>query len=320
MFDIKLYTSQFKAEWDKFVDESKNGTFLFKRNYMEYHSDRFIDFSLMIYKKEKLIALFPANITDYIIYSHQGLTYGGLIYVNKLSVTDILCAFDILIRYYKSNNIKKIIYKAIPYIYSTYPSQEDLYALYRNEAKLIGCNISSTILLNKRLKITESRKSGIRKANNNHLICFCSEDFDTFWNVLNSNLGAKYDTKPVHSVKEIKYLFGLFPENIKLYMVKKENDILAGTVVYINKKIVHVQYISANPDGKELGALDMLFDYLINEVYKDYDYFDFGQSTEKMGSYLNESLIFQKEGFGGRGIIYAIYELDIVNQIIINGA
>jgi hypothetical protein len=309
MFDIKLYTPQFKDAWDELVDQSKNGTFLFKRNYMEYHSDRFINSSLMIYKKEKLVALFPANITDNIIYSHQGLTYGGLVYTNKLSATDILNIFDILILYYKENNVEKIIYKAIPYIYSTFPSQEDLYALYRNSARLTGCNISSTILLSKKPKFTESRKSGIRKANNNHLICSCSEDFDSFWDILNSNIGAKYDIKPVHSVSEIKYLFGLFPENIKLYLVNKENTILAGTVVYINRKIVHVQYISANTEGKELGALDMLFDYLINDVYEDYDYFDFGQSTEKMGNYLNESLIFQKEGFGGRGVVYNIYEI-----------
>ena len=32
------------------------------------------------------------------------------------------------------------------------------------------------------------------------------------------------------------------------------------------------------------------------------------QSTEQMGHLLNVSLIFQKEGFGGRGMCYDIYE------------
>ena len=80
----------------------------------------------------------------------------------------------------------------------------------------------------------------------------------------------------------------------------------------IYKQIVHVQYISANYEGKELGALDMLFDYLINTQYKEYDYFDFGQSTEQMGNFLNENLLFQKEGFGGRGVIYPVYEINIL--------
>jgi hypothetical protein len=30
-----------------------------------------------------------------------------------------------------------------------------------------------------------------------------------------------------------------------------------------------------------------------------------------MGRYLNNALIFQKEGFGGRGIVYEIYEYNI---------
>jgi hypothetical protein len=311
MFDIKPYSAQLKTGWDELVDRSKNGTFLFKRNYMEYHSDRFTDASALIYKNATPVALFPANSAGSIVHSHQGLTYGGLIFTDKLSATDVLSIFDALIRYYKDKNIKTIVYKAIPYIYSTYPAQEDLYALYRNGATLTGCNISSAIDLNRKLKFTESRKSGIRKATANNLTCSRSDKPDAFWEVLSANLGDKYDAKPVHSVQEIKRLASLFPENIKLYVVEKENRVVAGTVVYINRRTVHVQYISADFDGRKLGALDLLFDYLINDVYKDYDYFDFGQSTEEMGTRLNESLIFQKEGFGGRGVVYNIYELKI---------
>jgi len=312
MIEIKKYTGSDKKLWDDFIPLSKNGTFLFLRNYMDYHADRFTDHSCLIYRKEKLAALFPANVKDSVVYSHQGLTYGGLIYTNKLSATDILDIFEALIQYYRENNLEKMVYKAIPYIYHEYPAQEDLYALFRNNAQLTGCNLSSTIPLKNKLKFTESRKSGLRKANSNQLTCSESDDFDSFWKILASNLGSKYEIKPVHSVEEIKYLYHLFPENIKLYRINKGADILAGTVLYIYKQMVHVQYISANYEGKELGALDMLFDYLINTQYKDYDYFDFGQSTEQMGNFLNENLLFQKEGFGGRGVIYPVYEINIL--------
>jgi hypothetical protein len=311
MITLKKYISSLKEEWDKLVKRSKNGIFLLNRDYMDYHSDRFIDFSLMIYRKEKLVALFPANINDSIIYSHQGLTNGGLIYINELSATDVLEIFNSIVQYYKENKVEKIIYKPIPYIYSTYPAQEDLYALFKNNAKLIGCNISSTILLGNNLKFIESRKSGIRKAKKNGLVYSDSVNFDSFWNILNSNLASKHGAKPVHSLSEINYLHSLFPDNIKLYLMHKQDDIVAGVVLYLNRDVVHVQYISANTEGKELGALDMLFDYLINDLYKDYAYFDFGQSTEQLGNYLNENLLFQKEGFGGRGVVYNIYEIDL---------
>ena len=56
MFNIQRYTSDKQAEWDAFIAQSKNGTFLMQRGYMDYHSDRFVDCSLMFYLKEKLYA------------------------------------------------------------------------------------------------------------------------------------------------------------------------------------------------------------------------------------------------------------------------
>ena len=81
---IELYKDNYKCLWDSFVDNSKNGTFLHKRDYMEYHKDRFEDFSLMVFDESdseimQLIALLPANIVDDTVYSHRGLTYGALI-------------------------------------------------------------------------------------------------------------------------------------------------------------------------------------------------------------------------------------------------
>lgn len=112
----------------------------------------------------------------------------------------------------------------------------------------------------------------------------------------------------VHTLSEMQLLCSRFPQNIKLYLAYKDDVALGGTLLYLTKQVVHTQYISANIEGKELGVLDLLFDYLINCEYTNYSYFDFGQSTEQMGNILNKSLIFQKEGFGGRGICYDIYE------------
>ena len=67
------------AEWNQFVAASKNGTFLFDRRYMDYHSDRFEDYSLMFYREGRLYALLPANRKGDTLQSHAGLTYGGLV-------------------------------------------------------------------------------------------------------------------------------------------------------------------------------------------------------------------------------------------------
>ena len=72
-------------EWDAFVRTSKNGTFLHERRFMDYHADRFSDCSLMIYEDNELVALFPANwdANEFVLYSHQGLTYGGLLLTSE---------------------------------------------------------------------------------------------------------------------------------------------------------------------------------------------------------------------------------------------
>lgn len=308
MFEIKIYTHTDKNEWDRFVDSSKNGTFLFKRDYMEYHADRFYDFSLLIYRKNKLYALLPANRVEDTLYSHQGLTYGGIITSSKSGTFEILEIFNHLSSFLKSHNINKVVYKPVPYIYHSIPSQEDLYALFRINASLIARNISSTIYQKDKLKFIESRKSGVRKALNNKIEIHESDDFSSFWKILDDNLTNKYGTKPVHTLSEIEYLHSRFPDNIKLYLAFSYEQVLGGTVLYLTKNVLHTQYISASILGKESGALDLLFDELINKIFVDIPVFDFGQSTEQMGNLLNESLIFQKEGFGGRGVVYDIYK------------
>ncbi|WP_456087500.1 GNAT family N-acetyltransferase [Parabacteroides sp.] len=311
MFEVVRYNVRLKAAWNQFVSNSRNGTFLFYRDYMDYHSDRFEDYSLMIYRKGNLCALYPANKVDNILYSHQGLTYGGLLFSFKISAEDVLLIFQYINSFLKDQGIVKVIYKAMPWIYHICPAEEDLYALFRLRAKLIGRNLSSTICRSHVLKFTESRKSGLRKAIKNNIIVKESDDFDSFWHILSDNLNQKYSTSPVHSIDEIKLLHERFPDEIKLFVALLGQNIIAGTVIYVTRQVIHTQYISANPIGKELGALDLLFDHLINHEFQSYPYFDFGQSTENNGSFLNQSLIFQKEGFGGRGVVYDIYEYDL---------
>lgn len=311
MFEVKKYSSLDRNDWDRFVKLSKNGTFLFERDYMDYHAERFVDFSLMVYRKNKLYGLLPANYVNDVLYSHQGLTYGGFILTEKITVSDMLAMFDAVNIFLKQNGFSKVVYKAIPYIYSAIPSQEDLYALFRLRAVQIAGNISSAIYQDCKPKFTESRKSGLRKAKAMGLHVVESENLFAFWEILTMNLGDKYCVKPVHTLEEISLLKSRFPNNIRLYLVLAENIPVGGTLIYEVGRVVHTQYISASAEGKSLGALDMLFDYLINERYTDTPVFDFGQSTENQGDTLNENLIFQKEGFGGRGIMYNVYEYPI---------
>lgn len=310
--EIRRYRREDKELWNSFVSKARNATFLFDRNYMDYHADRFEDNSFMFYHKGKLKAVLPANVAGDTLYSHQGLTYGGLLFDKKATVEDVLECFDSLNSWLRKNGISKVVYKALPWIYQQYPSQEDLYALtWKCKAQLISRDIASTIVVDNKLKFAESRKSGIRKALSLNIEVGESNDVDGFWHVLEDNLGNRYNAKPVHTASEMKLLMSRFPNNIKLYVAKMNGEIVGGTLIYVTPQVVHTQYISASVEGKKHGALDLLFDYIINKVYANCRYFDFGKSTEQGGAYLNEPLIFQKEGFGGRGVCYDWYQWEL---------
>ena len=310
--EIRRYRREDKELWNSFVSKARNATFLFDRNYMDYHADRFDDNSFMFYHKGKLNAVLLANVAGDTLYSHQGLTYGGLLLDKKATVEDVLECFDSLNSWLRENGISKVVYKALPWIYQQYPSEEDLYALtWKCKAQLISRNIASTIVIDNKLKFAESRKSGIRKALSLNIEVGESNDVDGFWHVLEDNLGNRYNAKPVHTASEMKLLMSRFPNNIKLYVAKMNGEIVGGTLIYVTPQVVHTQYISASVEGKKHGALDLLFDYIINKVYANCRYFDFGKSTEQGGAYLNEPLIFQKEGFGGRGVCYDWYQWEL---------
>lgn len=310
--EIRRYRREDKELWNSFVSKARNATFLFDRNYMDYHDDRFDDNSFMFYHKGKLKAVLPANVAGDTLYSHQGLTYGGLLLDKKATVEDVLECFDSLNSWLRENGISKVVYKALPWIYQQYPSEEDLYALtWKCKAQLISRDISSSIVIDNKLKFAESRKSGIRKALSLNIEVGESNDVDGFWHVLEDNLGNRYNAKPVHTSSEMKLLMSRFPNNIRLYVAKMNGEIVGGTLIYVTPQVVHTQYISASVEGKKHGALDLLFDYIINKVYANCRYFDFGKSTEQGGAYLNESLIFQKEGFGGRGVCYDWYQWEL---------
>ena len=308
---VVRYKPKDREVWNHFVRNSKNGTFLFNREYMEYHSDRFEDMSLLFYIDGKLAGLFPANLKDNALSSHDGLTYGGVISSSDMKESWMLEIFKSLKNYLRENRVNKIIYKAIPYIYHKMPAEEDLYALFINEAKLLKRDLSSTIFLPNKSSFNSGRRWRIKKAKENTLNIKIEEDYESFIKIVADALSTKYGIKPVHTAVEIKLLADMFPDNIQLFTVRQDGDILAGAIIYITETIVHVQYIASTEEGKKLSALDLLLDYLINEYYKDKAYFDFGISTEKDGRYLNLGLINQKEELGGRSVVYDTYELSI---------
>lgn len=311
MIRIETYKPEYHSIWDQFISNSKNGVFFFYRDYMEYHSDRFEDHSLLFFKNEKLVAVMPANIKNGSLNSHDGLTFGGVISKRNMKMYLMLKIFHELKDYLKAKDITKVFYKAIPHIYHSYPAEEDLYALIRNKAKLMRRDVSSAIFMDERIRFSKSRRRNIKKSNKHGLEIKKSHDYETFMNILEKNLFEKYKVKPTHSAAEIDLLASKFPDNIKLFTAEINDEIYSGVIIYASKHVAHAQYSASTEAGLNFHTNDLIYNFLINNYYKDKKYFNFGISTEKNGLYLNKSLIDYKERFGARAVVHDFYEWEI---------
>lgn len=283
---------------------------------MDYHKDRFEDCSLLFFKKEQLLACFPANFCkeNHTVFSHQGLTYGGFILHPKATAVQVLDMFGMLKAHFADNyHATHLIYKCIPHIYHRLPSEEDLYALFVHQAQLKSRGISSAIDLQGGIGINRNRRRMLQKAEECGLTCGqTTEESEVrcYWGLLNEVLENRHGIHPVHSAEEMLLLMNRFPDHILQYLCKTpKGELAAGAWVFLCNDTVHVQYGSTSDYGKESGALDLIYNELINRYKETHKYLEFGISTENDGKELNTNLIHQKESFGGRGICYDIYKM-----------
>ena len=307
-FSVTRFEKKNTGEWDQFVEGAKNGLFLFNRSYMDYHKERFMDHSLMVHKGEKLMAVLPANENGKKVCSHAGLTFGGLLYSNELKANETIQTINLILSYFRDLGFEELVYKAVPFIFCKYPSQEDLYALFRHHAVLYRRDISSAVDINHPLRFSESKRQAIDKGEKMGILVVENNNFSEYWHLLQEVL-KKFEVNPVHTLEEIGYLKKNFVDQIRLFEARLDGELLAGVVVYDYGQVVHTQYMANSDKGRQSGALDMINNFLIKKEFSNRSYFSFGISTEEEGRVLNEGLIQQKEMMGGRGVINDFYKI-----------
>lgn len=314
MIDVRRYTDQDRQVWNDFNKKSKNYLFMFDRGYMDYHRDRFHDHSLLFYRENELLALLPACERDGTLFSHAGLTYGGFLTDTKMKQHTMNECFGELIQYSRDKCFGSIVYKTIPYIYHKQPAEEDRFALYANAGNLTTVDASTYLNLSDPLKMPKGRKAQISRAKREGVaieILTEMKDYEAFIDLENEVLASRHETQAVHSAAELKMLHDQFPMNIHLFAAMKDGKIIAGTVVYEYDYVVHTQYMAADEEARQIGALDLAVFTVIEKYRLSKKWLDFGISTEHGRIFLNEGLIAQKEGFGGRTGVYEIWKLEL---------
>lgn len=312
-YRIEKYSPQHHLLWNNFVASAKNATFLFHRNFMEYHQDRFEDFSLLIYKNDTLISVFPANRVDNIVYSHQGLSYGGFLFSLTLPFNDCLEVVKYVLQYYCEQGISLLHLKLIPKIYHRLPADEIDYLLFLLDAKLVQRDVAACVLP-ATVHFSKNRLEGVRRGGKQQLKVVEETDCSVFWQeLLIPHLQEKFGKTPVHSLQEIQYLKQKFPQNIRQFNIYKDEKPVAGTTIFESEQVAHAQYIASNADKNQLGSLDFLYHHLLCKVFQAKKYVDFGTSNQNNGRHVNKGLLSWKQGYGTGMVVHDFYEVATVN-------
>jgi hypothetical protein len=313
-YSIKQYQVSDYADWNAFISKAKNATFLFHRDFMEYHEKRFQDYSLLIFEEATLIAVLPANRVGETVYSHQGLTYGGLVYSSKIKGEKVAGSIDSLLSFLKENGIQFLYFKPIPSFYPTGGNQETDFFLLKKGAFLERKEMNMAINLAMPLTISKSKLKHFRKIEELDLEIVEEQQLESFWQlVLEPRLFEKYDAKPVHTVEEMTKLKEIFPDVIKQFSVYDNNTIIAGITLFEMDSVVKSQYGATTKKGEELRALDFLFINLIRKYKREGKlFFDMGIVNDGNEKGYHAGLLKQKEELGCSVYSQDFYKMNLI--------
>lgn len=307
------YNPTLETEWDSFVEgQANNGTLFHKRAFLSYHPPgRFIDDSLLFYKKGKLLAVLPAALRqgdkNKILISHPGASFGGFVVRKDLSLKDATALVHLLKEYAKQKRYSGLDLTLPLIVYWQRPSHYLDFALYNAGFDYRKREVSSVIPLDVdegqvlQLFKPEAQRA-VRRARKLGVKIKLAVDYTMFYGILQKNLKLRHNVNPTHSLPELEKLAQWFPEDIKLFAAYLEDRMVAGIVLFnANPKTTLAFYVSHDQAYQKYRAVN----YLFYEVFRwcirhHFDFLDFGIFTVNMQP--NWGLARFKESFGAQGI------------------
>lgn len=299
-YHIQTYTSQYFGIWNQFVLNSGNATFLFERDFMEYHNDRFVDASFMVFQDDELIVICPANKNLTSLYSHQGLTYGGIIFKDSFNLNEMYSVLITVFSYLKNIGYSDFVIKSMPAFYGDEQLLKFKHQLIKNKANIVRTDMVLAIDYSKPLTIHKTKLKHYQKNLSTGFEIKELDNFSEFWNtILTPRLLEKHNAKPLHTLKEITYLKSKFPKNIKQYNLYLDEELLAGITLFDTGTVVKSQYGATSINGEKARAIEFLFLHLIYKYQeKGRKFFSMGTVTEQNETGYNPGLLKQKEELG----------------------
>jgi hypothetical protein len=313
MSKIKLieYSPEWFIKWNKFVEDSNNGTIFHRLDFLEYHCEKFKETEnhLIWLKGEEIFCVLPLAFfkteNQIVAKSPYGGSYGGIVCkkpLNYFESNEVVCS---LLDYFRNFGVNEIIITLPTKNLEIIQTDTLFFSFIEHGFKIINSDISSVVVIDneedKNSMFTTRSRNMVRKARKANVLPKQNQSIDDFWQVMDLTF-SKIGKPPTHTYNEWKYLCYTFPDIFWNDVAYLNNKPIAGIGhVKINKTTYSSFYLCSNPNYYETQALSLLItEALINAKDRGLKYFDFGTSSINMKA--NENIFRFKESFGSIGV------------------
>lgn len=315
--DVRLAGHEDASVWKQFLANSSNGTLFHDLDFLRYHPPgRFQVHNLILSADNKVIALLPGSLVSGsngrpILRSPYGASFGGFVVGKRLALRHALRLVESLKDYAIQSRLGGIELILGPAHYAEPPHDLFAFALpasgFRLRQRWLNPMIPLTSDPEQALAVVSSkRKSSIRVASRDGVeVKECGPELlPEFYEVLKENR-ARHGAVPTHTLEELRSIFELVPDRVRLFLCVRGADLLGGTVVFeLNAQAVY-SFCPAHRDcfKEHQPAAVLLYRVLQHYGSRGIRYLDLGPT----GSYhfdesqltLNAGNAFFKEEMGG---------------------
>lgn len=298
---VERYTEAFRDQWDDLVEASPTGTIQQTRRFLDYHGERFDDFSLVVTEQRsgrpRTIAVLPlARTSADRAVSHPGAAHGGLVARTPLGIERTVAALESIESFLVRIGLTSIQYRPSPATFHSVTCEDDTAAL-----ALLGASVCSRVPNT----VVDTRVTELGRERNRRFArragCTSSETQDStgIHILLCETLDRRHRVRPVHTNEQLLDLKKRFPHDVRFFETYHEEKLVAGVITFQLNRATHIQYMCSSPEGFIVRALDNTIELVAQEMPAHSCYLSLGISTSPDGLELNPGLARFKEKFGG---------------------
>jgi hypothetical protein len=318
MVDITEATSEDMGAWEEFLQCSNNGTLFHSLKFLAYHEPGRANTKPLVFRHSgRILAVLPGSLVtregEVVLVSPWGASFGGLVLRGGESYETIEGIVDALLEWCREQKVDAIELTHPPGIYHEAPNQLTEFVLLSKGFRRFRHEVTDVISLHGGLEGIRKRwqasaRKGVRKAGEQGLVVEESEDLDAFYPILEENR-AKHGTRPTHTLEELRRLFELVPDRLKLLLCRREGEPLGGALLFLcNPRVVMNFYLCHLDAASAYRPSDAVMAESIGAAVRwGAAYYDLG--TSSVGGQPNLGLLRFKGKWGSTPFLREAYRL-----------